>query len=139
MKKDPVKILLGIYNLMISISAFVIGITMISSNHILLTNTLKEVMEHIPFSSWLVPGIIIVVVFGVGNIIASVLCFVKKGKFYMILSCITGVLIILCSLLQVFLIKNMYTIIIQFMGIGIIQIILTLIIYLRNKHTMDVE
>lgn len=139
MKKDPVKILLGIYNLMISLCAFVIGIIMISSNHILLTNTLKEVMVHIPFSSWLVPGILIIVVFGIGNIIASILSFIKEGKLYMILSFIMGILIILCSVIQVIMIKNLYTLIIQFIGIGIIQILVTSIVYYRYRHMVGVS
>ena len=76
--------LLGIYDIILAVSAIYIGSMMVRSNNRMFINYPKEWLTKTPFESFVIPRFIIIILFGLGNIIASILCFMKRNsKLYM--------------------------------------------------------
>lgn len=71
--------LLGIYDMMLAFGAIFTGLTMLNTSNEFFSVFPKEWLSKVPFDSWVIPGIIAIVLFGVGNIIAAILS-LKKGN-----------------------------------------------------------
>ena len=72
--------LLGFYDLILSLGAVFIGVMMVSSSSGIFTEYPKEWLSKIPFDSWVIPGIIAILIFGVGNIISAAISFRKVSN-----------------------------------------------------------
>ena len=67
--------MLGIYNLFLATGAIWIGIQMVMlSNGTIFAEAYPENWaERLPFNSWVMPGVLALVIFGLGNILAAYL------------------------------------------------------------------
>lgn len=79
MKRKFILNLLGLYDLLISLGAIRTGIYMILGTGAFYEFP-KEWIPKVPFQNWFLPGIIGIVVFGLGNFIAAILIFRKRSK-----------------------------------------------------------
>lgn len=94
------KTLLAIYNLILSIGAIQTGILMIQSNSGVFTEFPNEWIGKIPFDNWVIPGIIVFMIFGLGNLAAAITVFLKNDNFIWITSAGMGALLLICIFVQ---------------------------------------
>ncbi|MBU3158230.1 hypothetical protein KPL37_00390 [Clostridium frigoris] len=115
---------LGIYDLVLAVGAIYMGVMMISSNNGVFTEYPKEWLSKFPFENWILPGIIAVVLFGLGNIIAAILSFRKGNSKFWLPSAIMGGLLFLSIITQVIVIGECYMATVEFLILSIIQLYL---------------
>jgi hypothetical protein len=71
MKNKVNLVLLRIYDLLLALGFILTGVLMISSKYgIFAEGFPKEFSDVLPFDSWVIPGIILIIVFGAGNLAA---------------------------------------------------------------------
>lgn len=116
---------LRIFDLILALVFIWIGIMMISSNYgIFAEGFPKEFSDVLPFDSWVIPGVIFIIVFGIGNLVAFVISFLKKDNLQG-LSLIMGCIVLLSVMLQVLVVGERYLASDQFIALSIIQISLS--------------
>lgn|SRR5665647_80555 len=71
--------LLGIYDLVLALLFIYLGVMMIGSKSGLFVEYPKEWLTKLPFKSWVMPGVIAIVLFGLGNIVAAIFSFTKAN------------------------------------------------------------
>lgn len=71
MKKTGVN-LLCIYDMILAFGAIYIGLDMLNSSSKMFTQYPKEWLSKVPFGGWVIPGLIAIVLFGMGNLIAAI-------------------------------------------------------------------
>lgn len=116
--------LLGVYDLIVAYGAISTGISMISSNANIFTGYPHEWLNKVPFESWVIPGIIVMVLFGLGNIIAAIVSFRKGNSKSWGVSAIMGVIFFLSLIAQVVILEETYLATVVFMIFSIIQLCL---------------
>jgi hypothetical protein len=114
--------LLGVYDLIVAYGAISTGISMISSNAGIFTEYPHEWLNKVPFESWVIPGIIVMVLFGLGNIIAAIFSFRKGNSKSWVVSAIMGVIFFLSLIAQVIILEETYLATVVFMIFSIIQL-----------------
>lgn len=124
MKKVSVN-LLGIYDLILAVCAIFIGVMMISSNNEIFIEYPKEWLSKVPFENWFIPGIIAIVLFGLGNIIASIFSFRKENSKSWLVSAIMGGIFFISIVAQVIIIGEWYLATVEFLIFSIIQLCLS--------------
>lgn len=124
MKKIGVN-LLGVYDLILAVCAIWVGVMMVSSNYGIFTEYPKEWMSKVPFGSWFIPGIIAIVLFGLGNIIASIFSFRKENSKSWLVSAIMGGIFLISIVAQVILIGEWYLATVEFLIFSVIQLCLS--------------
>jgi len=113
------------YDLLLSLTFIIIGVLMISSRYGIFAEEFpKEFLSVLPFDSWFIPGIISIIVFGIGNIIAFIFSFLKKDNPHS-LSLIMGSILFICMVLQVIIQREWYLATVQFIVLSIVQIALS--------------
>jgi hypothetical protein len=88
---------------------------MISSNAGIFTEYPHEWLNKVPFESWVIPGIIVMVLFGLGNIIAAIFSFRKGNSKSWVVSAIMGVIFFLSLIAQVIILEETYLATVVFM------------------------
>jgi hypothetical protein len=78
--KRAVFIAEGVVQVLISVGAIVAGIMMIAAPDGHLLQMPLSMLKNSPFRSFLVPGIILLLVNGIGNLLSAILCF--QGRKY---------------------------------------------------------
>jgi len=121
MKEKTRANLLGIYDLVLSLGAIYIGINMILK-YGLFTVYPKEWLTKVPFDSWFMPGVIAIVLFGGGNIIAGFLSLRKTNNKFWLMSALMGGLLFISLIAQVIILGETYMATIQFFILSIIQL-----------------
>lgn len=92
-----------------------------------------DVLNNSPFSDFLIPGIILFAVIGVGNIFSAIMMFFKlKYKGY--ISSIFSFALVIWIIVQCIMLRTIVGLHIIFFIIGLIQSIISIII-LFNQHT----
>ena len=79
--KQTIRIrMLGVYDLFLATGAILIGAQMVtsSSGTIFAEKYPDSWASNLPFDSWVMPGVLAIVIFGLGNIIAAAFS-LKKG------------------------------------------------------------
>ncbi|MBU3100213.1 MULTISPECIES: hypothetical protein [Clostridium] len=123
--KEKIKInLLGFYDLVLALGAIYIGGMMISSSSGIFTEYPKEWLSRVPFENWIAPGIITIVLFGLGNIIAAILSFKKGNSKFWVVSAIMGGLLLISIIAQVIVLGEWYVATVEFLILSIIQLCL---------------
>ncbi|MBZ9637706.1 hypothetical protein [Clostridium sp. FP1] len=117
--------LLGVYDLILSLGAIFIGIIMVSSRNGIFIEYPKEWLSKVPFESWVTPGIIAIVVFGLGNIISAIFVFRKESNKSWVMSAIMGGIFFMSIVAQVVILGEWYMATVQFLIFSIIQICLS--------------
>ena len=124
MKRKVSLVLLRIYDLLLALIFIWTGVLMIRSNYgIFAEGFPKEFSDVLPFSSWVIPGVIFIIVFGVGNIAAFIYSFIKEDAHK--LSLIMGCLTLFSVIMQIKIIGERFLATDQFISLSIIQIALS--------------
>jgi hypothetical protein len=120
-------IVLGIYDLFLAMGAIWLGVQMItSSNGTFFADPYPDSwVSNLPFDSWVMPGILAVVIFGLGNIIAAVLSFKKEHNSSWYASAVLGAVFLFGLAYQYIAVGEMYIVTGPFLIIGIVQLCLS--------------
>jgi hypothetical protein len=120
-------IVLGIYDLFLAMGAIWLGVQMItSSNGTFFADPYPDSwVSNLPFDSWVMPGILAVVIFGLGNIIAAVLSFKKEHNSSWYASAVMGAVFLFGLAYQYIAVGEMYIVTGPFLIIGIVQLCLS--------------
>lgn len=125
MKQKLRKYLLGVYNLILSFGAINLGVKMIHSSSGIFTEYPKEWLSMVPFESWVVPGIIGILVFGLGNIVSALFSFANKSSKSWVMSAVMGWILFISLVAQIIILGEWYMATFQFFIYSIIQICLS--------------
>ena len=126
MKEKVSKTILCCYNLFLALGAIYCGIGMISGR---LGEYPPEWLDKVPFTDWIYPGIIAIVLFGIGNIVAAFYSLKKESKF-LIVSGVMGIILLFSFLLSIVLLGEFYLATGEFIILSIGQLTLTLITFI---------
>lgn len=135
MKLMTRKNLLGIYELILAIGAIVEGIQMIMSSSGIYASYPEEWLTKVPFTSWVTPGIIAIVLFGLGNLAAATSTIIIKSDKAWVISSIMGVIFLLSLIAQIIVLGDCYLATIQLMILSIIQMALSLNVFLYFRKS----
>ncbi|SHH71375.1 hypothetical protein [Clostridium grantii] len=134
MKKKWFINLYGIFELLIAVAAIIVGISMVSSPNGLVGSFPPEFPEEwldkVLFTNWFIPGIIAILIFGLGNFIAGISTFIKNTS----TSCILGITmggVLLISIILQMMILDVYLVSVEFLVISIIQLVYGIVV-IRN-------
>ncbi len=116
---------LGIYDLVLALGAIFIGVMMVSANNGIFTQYPKEWLIKAPFKSFVIPGIIAILLFGLGNVIAAIFSFRKEDRKSWIISAIMGGILFMSLILQILIFGEWYLATVEFMIFSIIQLCLS--------------
>lgn len=116
-------ILLGTYDLFLSLGAIYMGIMMVSGNG-MFAEYPKEWLSKVPFENWVTPGLIAIVVFGLGNIIAAIFSLSGKSNKSWHMSAIMGGIFFVSLVVQVLVLGEAYLATAEFFLLSIIQLCL---------------
>lgn len=125
--------LLGVYDLILSLGAIFVGANMVSSNNGIFIEYPKEWLSKVPFESWVTPGIIAILVFGLGNVISAIFSFRKGSNISWVISAIMGGIFFMSTVAQVIILGEWYMVTIQFFILSIIQICLSVYVFLGYR------
>lgn len=132
--KQKIRItLLGIYDLILSLGAIFIGAMMINSSNGIFTEYPKEWIYKVPFENWVIPGILAILIFGLGNIISGIFSFRKEDNKSWIMSAIMGGIFFISIVAQVIILGKWYMVTSQFFIFCIIQLSLSGYVFLGYK------
>lgn len=123
---------LGFYNLAFATGAIITGVMMLTSVSEIFEEYPNEWISKTPFESWFIIGIIIILLFGVGNIVAAILSFNKSYIF----SVIMGAILFISLLAQVVVLGEWYLATIEFLILSIIQLFLGAYSYISYKKSV---
>lgn len=123
MKQKISKILLGIYDLFLSLGAIYTEIMMISGNGIFAEYP-NEWASIVPFENWVIPGIIIIAVFGIGNIISAIVSLRGRSNKSWHISAIMGGIFFVSLIVQILVLGEVYLATVEFFVLSIIQLCL---------------
>ena len=123
--KQKSALILGVYDLFLAIAAIFSGILMVSSKSGIFSVYPTEWLSKLPFKSWLVPGIIAIVVFGLGNIVAAISSFKRGNNKSWFASTLIGGILLICVVCQVLTLGEWYLATAEFLVFSIIQLCLS--------------
>jgi hypothetical protein len=123
--KQKSTLILGIYDLILALCAIFSGLLMISSKSGIFSQYPTEWLSKLPFKSWLVLGIITIVIFGLGNIVAASFSFKRKNNKSWFASTIIGGILLVCVVCQVLILGEWYLATAEFLVFSIIQLFLS--------------
>lgn len=120
-----IKSILNIYNLLLSLGALYLGVSMFLERGVFDTFP-QEWIGILPFNNWASLALFGIIVFGIGNGIASTYGFVKKDKKIFIITFTMGALFFLCTIIPTILLGEWYLPTSALFVLSIIQILLGL-------------
>jgi len=89
-----------------------------------------EMLESSPFESFMIPGLFLLIVLGLGNITLSILT-IKKIRYHGVASGIMGVILILWIVIQCYVLQTVGGLHIAYFCLGIIQGLLSFVLIYR--------
>ncbi len=101
------KNILNVYNLLLSLGAFYLGVSMFLERGVFDTFP-QEWIGVLPFNNWGSLALFGIIVFGIGNGIASTYGFIKQDKKIFIITFTMGILFLLCTVLPTILLGEWY-------------------------------
>ena len=129
--------MLSIYDLFLAIGAIYCGTQMVRSNYGIFAEEYPDSWaSNLPFDSWVMPGILAIIIFGLGNIIASVFSFGSRGNGSWYVSLIMGSLFFFGLIYQYILVQETYIVTKPFLILSVIQLCLSGYVFLgyRKGH-----
>lgn len=124
MKGKVSRVILGVYDLFLAIEAIYYGSKM-ALGIWWGGEWPQEWIGRVPFRSWFWPGVIAVVLFGLGNLFAAYYSICKEEKFYLP-SLIMGLIFLISFIASITILGESYLATGMFIIAAILQIILTL-------------
>jgi hypothetical protein len=132
MKQKIMMFVLGFYNLILAVGAISTGVMMLTSNSGIFAEYPKEWISKTPFESWFIIGIIAILLFGIGNIIAAILSYKKVYIF----SVIMGGIFFTSLVLQVVVLGEWYLATLEFLILSMIQLFLSVYSFISYKKVL---
>jgi len=126
------KNLLGIYDSLLSIGAIYTGIIMILGDQVFAEYP-NEWLTILPFKSWVIPGIIMMMVFGIGNLIAAIASFKNTHRKSWVTSMIIASILLIIVGAQVAILGEGYMATMQFFLLGLIQLAISVYVFYGYK------
>lgn len=133
MKTKTIKTILGAYDLLLALGAIITGIMMIRSNNGVFIEYPKEWLSIVPFENWVIPGIISIVLFGFGNILAAILSIRKLKSVSGLFSAVMGGVLLICVFAQLIILKEWYLATTELIFASIIQLSLSMLVFKKYK------
>jgi hypothetical protein len=125
MKKKWCITLYGLFELLIAVASIITGISMVLSPNGSMESFPpkfpEEWLDKVLFTNWFIPGIIAILIFGLGNFIAGISTFAKNNSTSGILGITMGGVLLIIIILQM-LILDIYLISVECLVISIIQL-----------------
>lgn len=118
-------IILGFYDLLLSVAAIFCGILMVNSSYGIFSTYPPEWISVLPFKNWIIPGIVTIAVFGIGNIIAAFFSFRQKDNRSWFVSALMGGIFLTLLVMQVLLLGKYYLATFEFLVFCVLQLILS--------------
>lgn len=118
-------IILGFYDLLLAAAAILSGTLMVNSSYGVFSNYPSEWILLLPFKNWIIPGILTISIFGIGNIIAAFFSFRQKGNRSWFISALMGGIFLVLVVMQVLLLGEYYLATFEFLIFSILQLILS--------------
>ena len=136
MKNNKMKIVLITYDLFLALGAIYQGLRMVLGRY---GEYPPEWLDRVPFTSWITPGIIAIIFYGLGNLLAGVFTFIKGNKGIAI-SFIMGVIFLVSLLISIRVLGDVYLATGEFIILSIIQILLSIITFIvyRSRENSSV-
>jgi len=125
--------LLGIYDLILALGAIYTGVLMLRGYGIFVEYP-KEWLTIVPFESWVIPAIIAIVVFGIGNIISAIFSFIKESNKSWVFSAIMGGIFLISLIAQVIILGECYLATVEFFIFSIIQLFLSGCAFVKSRE-----
>jgi hypothetical protein len=125
MKQKIFKNLLGIYDSILALGAIFTGTMMIRSAQGVFIEYPKEWLSKFPFVNWVIPGIIVIVIFGLGNIVAATFSLRKDNNESWIISMIMGGIFFISLVAQVIILGEWYMATVELFVLSIVQLCLS--------------
>lgn len=113
------------YDLILAFGAFAIGILMIQAKQGLFSEFPQEWVQLLPFDSWLIPGIIAISLFGVGNLVSAALCIWNKTNIAWAMSMVMGLILLLSMIAQIIVLGEWYLATLQLIIAALLQLLLS--------------
>ncbi|QKY71572.1 hypothetical protein Len3610_02630 [Lentibacillus sp. CBA3610] len=133
MKQTIRTMMLGIYDLFLATGAIWIGVKMVKSSSGIFVEYPDRWASRLPFDSWVMPGILAIVIFGLGNIIAAVFSFKKRHNSSWYASTIMGAIFLISLIFQVIIIEKSYIVTNPFLAMSVIQLCLSGYVFLGYR------
>ncbi|HSI68340.1 MAG TPA: hypothetical protein VK947_13015 [Planococcus sp. (in: firmicutes)] len=127
MKQTTRKRILGSYNLFLATGAIWIGTQMVTSSSGFGQDYPDSWAANLPFESWVMPGILAIVIFGLGNLIAAAFSFMKKNSW--LASVIMGALFLFGLIYQRMMVGEHYIVTNPFLALSLIQLALSTLVF----------
>lgn len=86
----------------------------------------NEWTTYVLFNNWIMLALFLIILFGIGNEFAFLNGLLKKERKLYYLTMIMGILLVLSTVIQVFVLKEWFLPTVEFLFIGLIQILLGL-------------
>lgn len=132
MKRGIVNKVLGVYDLFLAMGAIYCGSLMVLGLWWQGERFPEVWMDKVPFRSWFWPGVIAIVVYGLGNIIAGIYAFSKNDKGWLA-SGAMGVFFFASLIASLYVLGEGYLATGEFIILAMIQIILSGIALVKCK------
>jgi hypothetical protein len=134
MKSKTRKYLLGIFDLAFAIGAIYTGYLMVYTEYGVFDQYPEEWVGVLPFHNWIIPGILAIIIFGIGNMIASVLCFLEKFMRYWVASAVMGGVLLLTMLFLSIILKEYYLATLELILLAMLQLLLSIVTACKVKE-----
>lgn len=126
--------ILGFFDLMISIGAVYLGSGILRAGQESLVEYPRQWLAVLPVQDGYIPGILVILIFGIGNMTASLLCFLKKNGFSWYLSAAMGGIMYLIMIVLVWMTGDWHLSTVACFASSIAQIFLCRSVYLEQKR-----
>lgn len=113
-------ILLGIYDVILATGAVWSGMTMTKW-----TEYPDEWASRLPFDSWFMPGVLAILIFGLGNLIAAIFCLKRNHNSSWAVSTVMGSIFFVSLIFQVIVLREWYLATVEFFVLSVVQLCLS--------------
>lgn len=111
------------YNLLLSLGAFYTGMMMFSESGVFASFP-QEWQGKVPFYNWSIAAFFTILIFGIGNGVASLYGVRKRENQLYMITVIMGFLFFLCILTQIILLKEWYLATVELLCLSVLQILI---------------
>jgi len=113
---------LGLYDLLLSVVAIRTGVLMLTPGNSVFASFPDSWETFGLMDSWFIPGFVSIIIFGIGNMLAGLCCFIKHCKKPWFISGIMGGLLMMAVVSQVIISKEWYLVSFECIITAILQL-----------------
>ena len=92
--------------------------------------------SKLPFDSWVMPGILAIVIFGLGNVIAAVFCWKNRNNSSWYISGLMGAIFFLGLLVHRIIVGETYIVTNPFLALSVIQLFLSGYVFMGSRKEL---